>query len=103
MEKTDSVFARRLKEARLRAGLSQKQLGITAGMDEFSASPRINQYERGVHYPDYETAARLAKVLNVPTPFLFTEDNVLAEFLINLESLTAHHFVTLQRYYKNIK
>ena len=48
-----SVVARRLKEARVRAGLSQKQLGIKAGIEEFSASPRINQYERGKHTPDY--------------------------------------------------
>ena len=42
-----SVISRRLKQARVLAGLSQKQLGIKAGIDEFSASPRINQYERG--------------------------------------------------------
>ena len=42
-----SVVAKRLREARELSGLSQKQLGIKAGLDEFSASPRINQYERG--------------------------------------------------------
>lgn len=100
MKKADSVFARRLKEARLRAGLSQKQLGIAAGMDEFTASPRINQYERAVHYPDYETAARLAKTLHVPTPFLFTEEDVLAEFLMNLEDIKANDFVKFKKNYK---
>ena len=48
-----------------RAGLSQKQLGIKAGIDELSASPRIKQYERGKHTPDYSTVERLAKVLKV--------------------------------------
>jgi len=37
-----SPLPKRLKEARLAAGLSQKQLGIAAGIDEFSASPRCN-------------------------------------------------------------
>ena len=60
---SESVIARRLREAQTRAGLSQKQLGIKAGIDEFSASPRINQYERGKHTPDYSTVERLAKVL----------------------------------------
>ena len=49
---TSSVFSRRLKEARIKAGLSQKRLGIEAGMDEFVASTRINRYEKGVHQAD---------------------------------------------------
>ena len=60
-----SVVAKRLKEARMRACLSQKQLGIKAGRDEFSASARVNQYERGKHTPDYSTVERIAKVLKV--------------------------------------
>lgn len=35
------IFCKRLKEARLAAGLSQKKLGIAAGIDEFVASTRI--------------------------------------------------------------
>lgn len=77
-----SVVAKRLKQARERAGLSQKQLGIRAGIDEFSASPRINQYERGKHIPDLGTAERLCKVLNVPAPFLYARDDGLAEWIL---------------------
>lgn len=76
------VISRRLREARLAAGLSQKQLGIKAGIDEFSASSRINQYERGKHVPDYSTAERLASVLNVPTPYLFTREDDLAKLIL---------------------
>ena len=76
------VIARRLKQARLRAGLSQKELGIKAGIDQFSASPRINQYERGKHVPDLLTAERLAKVLNVPTPYLYAHDDLLASWIL---------------------
>jgi transcriptional regulator with XRE-family HTH domain len=77
-----SVVAKRLREARLRAGLSQRQLGIKAGIDPFAASARINQYERGKHTPDVGTAARLARVLSVPAPFLYAQDNALAAWIL---------------------
>ena len=48
-QKELNIIALRLKEARLRLGLSQEKLGVLAGIDEFSASARINQYERGKH------------------------------------------------------
>lgn len=67
------VWRTRLKEARLRSGLSQKELGIRAGLDEFVASTRINRYEMGVHSADYELAVRLAKVLDVPVAFFYAE------------------------------
>ena len=76
-----SVVARRLREAREMSGLSQKQLGIKAGIDEFSASPRINQYERGKHTPDFSTVERLAKVLNLPTPFFYCREDDLARVI----------------------
>lgn len=76
-----SPIPARLKEARTRAGFSQKELGIRAGIDEFSASPRINQYEKGKHTPDYLTLKRLAEVLDVPVPFFLAEDANLAELI----------------------
>ncbi len=82
-----SPVAKRLKEARTRAGISQKQLGIEAGIDAFSASPRINQYEKGKHTPDFATAVRLATVLGVPTPFLYAEDDTMAEVILTLGEL----------------
>ena len=71
-----------------RAGLSQKQLGIKAGIDEFSASPRINQYERGKHTPDYSTVERLAKVLKVPAPYLYARDDDLAKLILAHRSVS---------------
>jgi transcriptional regulator with XRE-family HTH domain len=76
-----SVVARRLKEARMRAGLSQGQLGVKAGMDKFSASARISQYEHGKHMPDIQTLARLASVLRTPVPYFYCEDPELAEMI----------------------
>lgn len=72
------IFCKRLKEARLAAGLSQKQLGIASGIDEFVASTRINRYEKGVHEVDIETAQRLADVLDVPLAYFYTKDDQLA-------------------------
>lgn len=77
-----SPIGHRLREARDKLGLSQKQLGVLAGIDEFSASPRINQYERGKHVPDYSTAVRLAKVLKIPVTYLYAEDDDLAELIV---------------------
>lgn len=79
---------KRLKAARQRAKLSQRQLGIAAGIDEFSASPRVNQYERGKHTPDYSTAERLAKVLGCPTAYLYAREDDLAELILLWAHLT---------------
>ena len=75
------TLARRIREAREALGISQKQLGILAGIDEFVASARINQYERGKHEPDHATAIKLAKVLGVPPSFLYEPDDKLAELI----------------------
>jgi transcriptional regulator with XRE-family HTH domain len=80
------VFSKRLREARLRLGISQAKLGIAAKIDEFSASARMNHYEKGKHYPDYKTAERLAKVLNVPTPYLFAREDDLAEWILQFQN-----------------
>lgn len=76
-----SPLPNRLKEARLAAKLSQKELGIKAGIDRFSASPRINQYETGKHTPDFLTLKKLAMVLSVPTAFFYAEEDELAEII----------------------
>ena len=82
-----SIVAKRLEEARLRTGISQKQLGIKAGIDEFSASPRINQYERGKHMPDLQTLTRLAAVMQVPVPYFYCDDAELAEVIVKFSVL----------------
>ncbi len=87
MQSKESPIAKRIKQARLKAGLSQKELGIAAGIDEFSASPRINQYERGKHTPDFTMAERLADALGVPTPFLYASNEDVAELILLFEKL----------------
>ena len=72
------VYSRRLREAREAHGISQKVLGIKAGLDEFVASTRVNRYETGVHQPDLQTFQRLAHVLDLPVAYFYAEDDELA-------------------------
>jgi transcriptional regulator with XRE-family HTH domain len=64
-----------MKQKRVERGLSQKQLGIAAGLDEGVASTRINRYETGVHSPDYLTALRIAEALGAALPSLYAPDD----------------------------
>ncbi|MCM7525625.1 helix-turn-helix domain-containing protein [Leclercia adecarboxylata] len=81
------MIIKRLKEARLRSGLSQEKLGVLAGIDEASASARMNQYERGRHTPDFEMVCKLAKLLNVPENYFYTIDDVMAEMVLKFNKL----------------
>ncbi|HAV0429303.1 TPA: helix-turn-helix transcriptional regulator [Klebsiella oxytoca] len=83
----NDIFCRRLKQARLASGLSQKRLGIAAGIDEFVASTRINRYEKGVHEPGTEIVQKLAEVLRVPLAYFYAEDDDLAELMLVFWSL----------------
>jgi transcriptional regulator with XRE-family HTH domain len=91
------VFAKRLREAREAVGISQKQLGIRAGIDEFVASARINQYERGKHMPDLLTAQRLAAKLRVPVSYLYEPNDDLAALLRAVGRLPASKIRALAR------
>ena len=64
------------------ADLSQKSLGIKAGIDQFSASARMNQYESDKHVPDFGTIKHIAKVLKLPTEYFYCEDDKLAKVII---------------------
>lgn len=75
------VYSRRLREAREAHGISQRGLGIQAGLDEFVASTRVNRYETGVHQPDLQTLQRLAAVLGLPTAYFYAEEDELARLI----------------------
>ena len=81
-------ISKRLKELRQEAGLSQKKLGILSGIDEFSASPRVNQYEKGKHVPDFSTLQRFAKVLKTPVCYFYAENDDMAQMIRLFGSLT---------------
>lgn len=77
----ESTIPKRLKAAREESGLSQKVLGIRAGFDEFVASARMNQYERGVHTPNFSTVERIAAVLKVDAAYFYCRDESLARII----------------------
>ncbi|WP_283129801.1 helix-turn-helix domain-containing protein [Enterovibrio norvegicus] len=78
----------RLKEARQRAGITQKDLGIRIGMEPSSASGRMNHYEKGRHTPDIGTLQRMADELGVPLSYFFCEDEASAELVCLIGALT---------------
>jgi transcriptional regulator with XRE-family HTH domain len=85
-----SLFGKRMKEARLRADLSQERLGVLAEIDEMSSSARMNQYERGKQEPDFSLVERVAQVLEVPECYFYCKDDGLALILIRPHRLSAH-------------
>ena len=82
-------MSRRLREARIAKGLSQKRLGVLVGIDPSSASSRINQYERDKYVPDFRIAERLANRLDVPVTYLYAEDDRLARMILAFVALPA--------------
>ena len=75
----------RLRQLRELRGLSQRELGIKAGIDPSAASPRVNQYERGKHAPNFMVAAKLAGALGAPTAYLYAEDDELAALILEFK------------------
>ncbi|MFZ3038350.1 MAG: helix-turn-helix transcriptional regulator [Polynucleobacter sp.] len=100
--KDTTLLAKRLKTARERINISQMELGVRAGIDEYSASARINQYERGKHAPDFNTAKTLAKVLDIPTAYLYCEDDALAELIATFGQLTSSQKKAVLQYVKSL-
>ena len=80
-------FPIRLKQARTKAGISQKELGIRLGMDESSVSSRINHYEKGRHMPDIQTIRQMAEELDVPMAYFFCDTEKIAEILCLIEKM----------------
>jgi len=94
-----NVFAMRLRLARKAKNLSQERLGILAGIDESSASARMNQYEKGKHVPDFLMASKVAEILDLPTAYFYAENELLAEIvqlshaLSDEQKLKVLHFI----------
>jgi len=78
----------RLKEARKKAGITQKDLGVRIGMEPSSASGRMNHYEKGRHTPDISTLQRIADDLGVPLNYFFCETEESAELACLVDKMT---------------
>jgi transcriptional regulator with XRE-family HTH domain len=95
------VLSKRLREARAAAGISQEQLGILAGIDEFSASARMNQYERGRHSPNLQLMGRIAKVLSLPVAYFYADEDQLATLLATYGRLSSKQRKRLMEVHSN--
>ena len=87
LKPTGSVFGKRLREARLRAEMTQDALGVAIGLDEGPACIRISRYESGVHQPSLDVLWQLAQALRVPPAYLVTEDDHLAQTILRIVEL----------------
>jgi transcriptional regulator with XRE-family HTH domain len=85
---TSNIYSKRLRIVRKTKKLSQERLGILAGIDESSASARMNQYETGKHLPDFLMAKKIANVLDIPLAYFYTEDDLMAEIILKLHFLS---------------
>lgn len=73
-------------------GLSQRALGALVDKDESKdkGAVRINRYEQQVNRADMDTAAAMAKALDVPVAFLFADADDLAEAILAFAKLPAN-------------
>ena len=101
-DKIESPIPRRLKEARLKTELSQKALGIAIGIDQFSASSRMNHYEQGLHSPDFSLLSRVSELLKIPTSYFYTIDDELAELILDFNKLNKKQKKELKSFMKGI-
>lgn len=83
-----SVLGKRLKDARLKSGFSQEQLGLQAGLEVESASARMNRYERGTRVPSVELMERIGNVLNLPLTYFYAADDYEAMLVVLFHQMT---------------
>ena len=65
------VFPQRLKELRLKKGLTQTELGEKVGVKQNT----FTNWENGKREPNFETLLKLASILNTTTSYLLGEKN----------------------------
>lgn len=94
MQKPNPIPAR-LKAARKKAKITQKDLGVKIGMEQSSASGRMNHYEKGRHVPDIGTLQRMAEELDVPLNYFFCENELSAELACAIDKMSDDEKATL--------
>jgi transcriptional regulator with XRE-family HTH domain len=83
-----SIIAKRLQEARMRAGISsQAKVGLLAKLDVSGVSPRMNHYFTGTNEPKLATMMLIAAGLKTPVPYFYCEDDALAGLILKFGTL----------------
>lgn len=95
-------FGNRLREARLKKGLNQKELADAMGLTQAS----ISQFEKGQRLPTPANITKLSEILEVPRDFLAGEDK--GEFektllMRNIKELTPEAIKEINKYVDLIK
>lgn len=75
MQKDEKLFGHRLREARIRAGLSQSELEVRSGIPK----ARLSRYENGHVVPSIQTLERLASALGVSEASLLGDQRAILE------------------------
>lgn len=83
-----TIVGRRMRARREELGWSQEKVGVLIGIDESSSRARISRYELGVHEPPIATARLIASALGVSLPYLYCEDDAVAQLLQALHQLS---------------
>jgi len=76
-----STLSKRIREARLLAGMSQERLGIQIGIDPASASARMNRYEQGTRIPTPALVERIGSELGLPAAYFYAVEDDEAKLL----------------------
>ncbi|MBS0225574.1 MAG: helix-turn-helix transcriptional regulator [Proteobacteria bacterium] len=78
-----STYGRRLRAARLAAGLSLGDMSEALGHDDYSTgAPQVSRYERGEQSPRPRIAETIAGYLGLPLAYFYAEDDKLAELIL---------------------
>ncbi|MFA4445496.1 helix-turn-helix transcriptional regulator, partial [Xanthomonas perforans] len=78
------IVAARLRQARERRGLSQREVGMRMGLDKDTASARISRYESGAMSISLEALFEMAEALEVPPAFLLASTPGMADAIMAL-------------------
>jgi transcriptional regulator with XRE-family HTH domain len=76
------MVPRRLKEARLAAGLSQGKLSELLGIEGTNTSSRLSSYEVGRTEPPFSLMKRIAKILDYPVTYFYAEEDDFARVVL---------------------
>ncbi|HDK2751320.1 TPA: helix-turn-helix transcriptional regulator [Escherichia coli] len=78
------MVPKRLKEARMEAGLSQEKLSQLLGVAEgINTRSRFSSYEVGRTEPPFKLVKKIAELLDYPENYFYTEDDDFAKAVLD--------------------
>lgn len=99
---SNTIFGKRLRQARQRHDWAQDELGVMAGLEESSSSARISRYESGIHEPPFQFVETLARLMNVSPAYFYCPDDRLAEMILIYSAMLEAERQTLHQSIKDL-